>query len=107
MIFVRKLQEILIPTPSTHAPLRQEFGAQNGRSIAHAQFVQVVIVPTPSTQTPLLYWSSYASCRISGVNVFEFFSSRDSVSEAETAVAIGQVVCALCYLHQAKLLIWT
>ncbi len=50
-----------------------------------------------------VYWSSYASCRIPGVNVFEFFSSRDSVSEAETAVAIGQVVCALCYLHQANI----
>ena len=36
------------------------------------------------------------------MNLFEFFSHRDDVSEVDVAAAVRQLVSALSYLHQSN-----
>ena len=44
-----------------------------------------------------------SNLRIRGVNLFEYFVSRDHMTETEAAACISQSVSALCYLHQSNI----
>ena len=45
----------------------------------------------------------FIKCSIQGVNIFEYFTHRDCLTEPSAVACLEQIVSALCYLHQSNI----
>ena len=51
-----------------------------------------------------MHHESYSQkCSIQGVNIFEYFTRHDCLTEPCAAACLDQIVSALCYLHQSNI----